>query len=138
MTPTTKSILCGDQPIAKEGSIILMIMGMPTDVNPVPTEIMVVARMKMIVVIPNRNMCPGECNKDPLELARRKGKFFSVLARKRWVHSEIKGTRTHRSILIEMQYTARSMPKRRKQGDQTYVWGRHYKKGIRGTEWRMQ
>jgi hypothetical protein len=141
MTSTTKFILSGDQPMAREGTIILMIMGMPTDVNPVPTEITVVARMKMIVVIPNRNMCPGEYNKDPLELARRKvkkGKFFSVLARKGWVHSEMKGTRTHRSILIEMQYTARSIPKRQKRGDQTYVWGRHNKKGIRGTEWSMQ
>ena len=70
MTPTTTFILCGDQPMTKEGSIILIMIGMPWDVNPVPTEITMVARIKMIVVIPKRNMCAGECNKDPLELER--------------------------------------------------------------------
>jgi len=80
-TPTITSILCGDQPMTKEGSIILMIMGMPWDVSPVPTAITVVARIKMNVVIPNRNMCPGEWNKDPLELEKKKG--VSVFSRAR-------------------------------------------------------
>jgi hypothetical protein len=39
----------------------------------VPTAITVVARRKMSVVIPKRNMCPGEWNKDPLELEKRMG-----------------------------------------------------------------
>ena len=39
---------------------------------PGPKTITVVASMKMIVVIPNTNMCPGEWNKDPLELQERK------------------------------------------------------------------
>lgn len=60
MMPTITSILRGDQPMTKEGSIILMMMGMPWDVNPVPTMMTVVASMNMIVVTPNKNMCPGE------------------------------------------------------------------------------
>ena len=55
-----------------EGSIILMMKGMPWVVIPGPKTITVVASMKMIVVIPNTNMCPAEWNKDPLELRERK------------------------------------------------------------------
>jgi hypothetical protein len=54
--------------MSKEGSIILIMMGMPWDVNPVPTMMTVVASMKMIVVIPNKNICPREWNMDPLDL----------------------------------------------------------------------
>ena len=54
--------------MANEGSIILMIKGMPWVVSPGPITITMVARKKMIVVIPNTNMCPREWNKDPLEL----------------------------------------------------------------------
>ena len=115
-TPTITSILCGDQPMTKEGSIILMMMGMPWDVSPVPTAITVVARIKMNVVIPNRNMCPREWNKDPLELERKTAGFQCSRARRGGIRSEMKSTRTHRSILIEMQYTARNIPKRRRRG----------------------
>ncbi len=68
--PTTTSNLCGDQPTAIEGSIILMMMGMPWVVIPGPKKSTMVARTKMIVVIMNTNMCPGEFNRDPLELQR--------------------------------------------------------------------
>jgi hypothetical protein len=56
----------------KEGSIILMMKGMPWVVSPGPTTITVVASMKMMVVIMNTNMCPGEVNNDPLELQGRR------------------------------------------------------------------
>jgi hypothetical protein len=72
MMPTITSNLCDDQPTTIEGSIILMMKGMPWVVIPGPKTITVVASMKMIVVIPNTNMCPGEWNKDPLELQERK------------------------------------------------------------------
>ena len=68
MTPTTTFNLCGDQPTAIEGSMILIIMGMPWVVSPGPKKSTVVASIKMIVVITNTNMCPGEFNNDPLEL----------------------------------------------------------------------
>lgn len=66
--PTTAFNLCGDQPTAIEGSIILMMKGMPWVVSPGPKRITAVASMKMTVVIPNTNMCPGEVNNDPFEL----------------------------------------------------------------------
>jgi hypothetical protein len=56
-----------------EGSIILMMKGMPWVVSPGPTTITVVASIKMIVVIMNKNKTPGELNKDPLELQGRGG-----------------------------------------------------------------
>ena len=68
MIPVATSILCGDQPMTKEGSMNFMIMGMPWDVNPGVMTIAVVASIKITVVIPNMNICPGELNKDPLEL----------------------------------------------------------------------
>jgi hypothetical protein len=37
-----------------------MMIGMPCDVSPGPTMIMVVARMKVSVVVANRKMCPME------------------------------------------------------------------------------
>jgi hypothetical protein len=70
MTPTTMFILCGDQPTAIEGMIILMMIGMPWVVIPEPTKSTMVASMKMIVVIANTKICPGEFNKDPLELQK--------------------------------------------------------------------
>ena len=63
--------------------------------------------------------------------ARKKERGFSVLAREGWVHSEMKSTRAHRSILIEMQYTARNIPKRRGRGGQTCAWSRDSQKVIR-------
>jgi hypothetical protein len=68
MTPTTMSILWGDQPTATEGSIILIMKGMPWVVIPEPKTSTVVASIRMTVVIENTNMCPGEFNTDPLEL----------------------------------------------------------------------
>lgn len=68
MTPTTTSNLCGDQPTATEGSIILIMVGMPWVVSPGPKKSTVVASIKMMVVITNTNMCPGEFSNDPLEL----------------------------------------------------------------------
>ena len=68
MTPTITSNLCGDQPTAMEGSISLIMMGMPWVVIPGPKKSTVVASIIMTVVIVNTNMCPGEFNNDPLEL----------------------------------------------------------------------
>jgi hypothetical protein len=45
------------------------------DVSSVPRTITVVESIKMVVVIPNKNMDPGEWDKGPLELQeRREGK----------------------------------------------------------------
>ena len=68
MTPTTTFNLCGDQPTATDGSIILIMKGMPWVVIPGPKKSTVVASIRMTVVIENTNMCPGEFNNDPLEL----------------------------------------------------------------------
>lgn len=68
MIPTTTSNLCGDQPTATEGSINLIMMGMPWVVSSGPKKSTMLASIRMIVVIENTNMCPGEFNNDPLEL----------------------------------------------------------------------
>jgi len=68
--PVITLILWEDQPIESEGSIKLMIMGMDCSVSPGPTKMTMVASTKMIVVLPNRKMCPMESDKDPLELRR--------------------------------------------------------------------
>jgi hypothetical protein len=66
--------------------------------------------------------------------SRKKERGFSVLAREGWIHSEMKSTRTHRSILIEMQYTARNIPKRRGRGGQTCApEGNKMPSGVRRT-----
>lgn len=103
---TTAFNLCGDQPTAIEGSIILMITGIPWVVSPGPKRITAVASIKMTVVIPNTNMCPGELNNDPLELIngeRPNG----------WGNEKHEA---HRRILIEMQYTAKNIPRYRDLG----------------------
>ena len=66
--PMTTSILWGDQPMAKEGSIFFIMVGIPWDVSPGPRTIIAVANMKISVVDPNMNICPGELKKEPLEL----------------------------------------------------------------------
>ena len=71
MIPTTTSNLCGDQPTAIEGSIILIMIGMPWVVISGPKKSTMEASIMMIVVIANTNMCPGEFNNDPLELQGR-------------------------------------------------------------------
>ena len=104
MTPTTMFILCGDQPTAIEGVIILMMIGIPWVVIPEPTKSTMVASMKMIVVIANTKICPGEFNKDPLELQKKCERAPKCLG-------ENEKHEAHRSILIEMQYMARNIPK---------------------------
>jgi hypothetical protein len=107
--PTTAFNLCGDQPTAKEGSIILMMKGMPWVVSPGPKRITVVASIKMIVVIPNTIMCPAELNRDPLELTGGNGERPNA-----W--GKIEKHEAHRRILIEMQYTAKNIPRYRNSG----------------------
>ena len=68
MKPTAMSLLCCDQPIAIEGSTILITKGMPWVVSPEPNKSKVVESINMIVMITNTNVCPGEFNNDPLEL----------------------------------------------------------------------
>lgn len=65
--------------------------------------IKVVASKKMINVLQNMNICPGEWNKDPLELRRGEGKAERPIVSRNENHA-------HRSILIEMQYKARNIP----------------------------
>jgi hypothetical protein len=81
------------------------------DVSPGPKTIKVEESIKMIVVIPNKNMDPGECDKGPLELQERREGKVSVLARA--MDQPEMGKGTHRSILTEMQHTARKKPKSR-------------------------
>jgi hypothetical protein len=107
MTPTTTSNLCGDQPTATEGSIILIMKGMPWVVIPTPKKSTVVASIRMTVVIENTNMCPGEFNNDPLELQENKLSGRPNVWRGNEKHE------AHRSILTEMQYTVRSIPRYR-------------------------
>jgi hypothetical protein len=71
MTATTTLILRPDQNLSKEGSIALTIWGMPWDANPEPRTMVVVQSIKIIVVVPNKNMDPGEWDKGPLELEER-------------------------------------------------------------------
>jgi hypothetical protein len=54
--------------LSNEGSNFLISMGMPWDISPGPRTMTVVQSIKMIVVIPNKNMDPGEWDKGPLEL----------------------------------------------------------------------
>ncbi len=61
-------ILCGDQILSKEGSSVLIMSKLDWDVSPGPRTIKVVESIKMIVVIPNKNMDPKEWDKGPLEL----------------------------------------------------------------------
>ena len=68
MMTWTMWVLCGDQTLSKEGSIFLIMMGMPWDVSAGPRTRTMVQSIKVIVVIPNKNMCSRERNKDPLEL----------------------------------------------------------------------
>jgi hypothetical protein len=68
MMTLTTSILCGDQTLSKEGSNVLIIMKLNWDVSPGPRTIKILESIKMIVVIPNKNMDPGEWDKGPLEL----------------------------------------------------------------------
>jgi hypothetical protein len=51
--------------------------GMPWDVNPESKTMVVVQSIKIIVVVPNKNMDPGEWDKGPLELQEgaRRAKF---------------------------------------------------------------
>jgi hypothetical protein len=42
--------------------------GRPWDTSPVPRMTRVVESIKMIVVIPTKNMCPRDPDKGPLEL----------------------------------------------------------------------
>jgi hypothetical protein len=59
--------LCGDQTLSKEGSLVLIIMEMAWDVSPRPRTMTIVESIKMIVVIPNKNIRPRERSKGPLE-----------------------------------------------------------------------
>jgi hypothetical protein len=67
-TPVATFTLWGDQPMVNEESIIFMNIGMPWDASAGPMTIAAVASIKMSVVVPNMNICPGELNRDPLEL----------------------------------------------------------------------
>jgi hypothetical protein len=83
----------------------------PWDVSSELRTITVVESIRMVVVIPNKNMDPGECDKGPLELQERREGKVSVLARA--MDQPEMGKGTHRSILTEMQHTARKKPKSR-------------------------
>jgi hypothetical protein len=74
-------------------------------VSPGPTMITVVASRKMTVVIPNTNMCPRELNKEPLELQGGEQKEVERAPECYEKHE------AHRRILMEMQYTAKYIPK---------------------------
>ena len=74
-------ILCGDQILSKEGSSALIMSKLNWDVSPGPRIIKVVESIKMIVVIPNKNMDPKEWDKGPLELQEEaRGESLSVRA----------------------------------------------------------
>ena len=68
MMPLTMSLLCGGQIPLKEGSMILIMMRMRWDISAGPRTMTIVESIKMIVEVPNKNMCPSEWNKGPLEL----------------------------------------------------------------------
>jgi hypothetical protein len=57
--PTTYA-LYDDQTLSKEGSTVLIITRIPWDASPELRTKKVVESIKMIVVIPNKNMDPGE------------------------------------------------------------------------------
>jgi hypothetical protein len=76
MTVMTTSVLYCDQTPSKEGSIVWIMVGMSWDVSAGPRTMPVVQNIKMIVVIPNKNLCSRERNKGPLELQEgEKGTF---------------------------------------------------------------
>jgi len=81
----------------------------------------VVQNIKVIVVIPNKNMCSRERNTDPLEL-REGVRRESLSVRAGNDQSEMESTRTHRRILIEMRYTARNVPKCRARWMIRHAW----------------
>jgi hypothetical protein len=67
----TTSVLYCDQTPSKEGSIVWIMVGMSWDVSAGPRTMPVVQNIKMIAVIPNKNLCSRERNKGPLELQER-------------------------------------------------------------------
>jgi len=68
MTTLTARIFCGDQTLSKEWSNAWIIEEMSWDVSSMSRMRSVVVSINMIVVIPNKNMCPRDWNKRPLEL----------------------------------------------------------------------
>lgn len=68
MTTLTARIFCSDQTLSKEGSNAWIVEEMSWDVNLMSRMRSVVVSIKMIVMIPNKNMCPRDWNKGPLEL----------------------------------------------------------------------
>jgi hypothetical protein len=68
MALTTKN-LCGDQTLSKEGCLVLIKMDMTIwDNSPGPRTMTIVESIKIIAVIPNKNICSTERSKGPLEL----------------------------------------------------------------------
>ena len=70
MRKTTPNLYC-DQTLSKEGSIFLFVMAMAWNITVGPRTMIVVESIKMIVVIPNKNMYSRQWNMVPLELQER-------------------------------------------------------------------
>jgi len=76
MRKTTPNLYC-DQTPSREGSMYLFVMAMAWNITAGPRTMTAVESIKMIVVIPNKNMCSRQRNTGPLELQERakKGTF---------------------------------------------------------------
>ncbi len=70
MRKTTPNLYCDQTPL-KEGSIFLFMMAMAWNITTGLRTMTVVESIKMIVVIPNKNMYSRQRNTVPLELQER-------------------------------------------------------------------